>query len=289
MSIPFTCPHCGHYTDVDAQYAGTAGPCSRCGKQVVIPERAQGKSRSAGLGDPYGLLMSVGVIAGLVLIVLLGTTAFTWVRYRAITRPTLTAAETQSGNNLRLIAIALRNYQAANGTLPPAVVTDNAGRPMHSWRVLLLPYLGQQPAYSQYDFQQPWNSPHNRKVLASISPYSTPERAGAGLANYQLITGTECLFSGSRLADISQVTDPQRDTVLVVEVPNTNVRWTEPKDIDIGRFNRGTLTQIVGRAQRRANLLIMVDQTVVRVPGDVPGAKVQAAATIGGNEPIRLP
>src|SRR5262245_28362452 len=33
---------------------------------------------------------------------------------------------------------ALREYHGVNGHFPPAYVVDSKGRPMHSWRVLLL-------------------------------------------------------------------------------------------------------------------------------------------------------
>ena len=37
MPIPFTCPHCGHQTNVADQYAGQTGPCASCGKTITVP------------------------------------------------------------------------------------------------------------------------------------------------------------------------------------------------------------------------------------------------------------
>ncbi len=37
MPIPFTCPYCGHQTNIDEYYAGQTGPCARCEKMVTIP------------------------------------------------------------------------------------------------------------------------------------------------------------------------------------------------------------------------------------------------------------
>jgi len=37
MGIPFTCPHCGHYTNVQDRFAGETGPCAGCGKEVTVP------------------------------------------------------------------------------------------------------------------------------------------------------------------------------------------------------------------------------------------------------------
>jgi len=38
--------------------------------------------------------------------------------------------------------LALFNYHDDYGSYPPAYIADESGRPMHSWRVLILPYLG---------------------------------------------------------------------------------------------------------------------------------------------------
>lgn len=51
------------------------------------------------------------------------------------------ARRAQCANNLKQIALALHAYHDRYGCLPPAVVRDPQGRPMHSWRVLLLPFI----------------------------------------------------------------------------------------------------------------------------------------------------
>src|SRR6516225_7607985 len=52
------------------------------------------------------------------------------------------AARTISSWNLKLIGLAIHNYaEAHHNELPPAVVTDKVGRPLYSWRVVLLPYF----------------------------------------------------------------------------------------------------------------------------------------------------
>ena len=40
---------------------------------------------------------------------------------------------------------------------------------MHSWRVLLLPYLDQLELYNAYRFDEPWDGPNNR-LLADRMP-----------------------------------------------------------------------------------------------------------------------
>jgi prepilin-type N-terminal cleavage/methylation domain-containing protein len=60
---------------------------------------------------------------------------------------------------------AFRAYEQDYGQLPPVCICDSKGTPMHSWRVLILPYIGQKPLYATYNFAEPWNSPNNQKLL----------------------------------------------------------------------------------------------------------------------------
>jgi hypothetical protein len=47
-------------------------------------------------------------------------------------------------NHLKQIGLALHNYYSVYGVFPPAYVADESGKPMHSWRVLILPFLEEQ-------------------------------------------------------------------------------------------------------------------------------------------------
>ena len=46
-----------------------------------------------------------------------------------------------SSTHLFEIGLAMHEYVHDHKTLPPAVVYDPHGKPLYSWRVLLLPYL----------------------------------------------------------------------------------------------------------------------------------------------------
>lgn len=66
-------------------------------------------------------------------------------------------------DNLRRIVLAMLIYQRQHGTLPPAYTVDASGTPLHSWRVLLLPYLGETVLFGKLRLDEPWDSPHNRR------------------------------------------------------------------------------------------------------------------------------
>ena len=65
-------------------------------------------------------------------------------------------------NNLKQIAAAVLSYHEAYGCFPPACLCDENGKPMHSWRVLILPFMDRDDVYKKYSFKERWNGPNNR-------------------------------------------------------------------------------------------------------------------------------
>src|SRR5262245_42706847 len=69
---------------------------------------------------------------------------------------------------LKQFGLALQNYHDTYGSFPPAFVLGPDGRPWHSWRVLILPFMECDPLYREYRFNEPWDGPNNRKLLAKM-------------------------------------------------------------------------------------------------------------------------
>ena len=142
-------------------------------------------------------------------------------------------------NNLKQIGLALENYQAAYGVFPPAYFADETGKPVHSWRVLILPYLEEEKLYAEYDFSEPWDGPHNSKLLAKMPRvYSCPARDQAATqrpsrTSYVAVTGPGTMFPGSESIGFDQVTDGSANTLMVAEIANVEIPWTKPEDLDI--------------------------------------------------------
>lgn len=63
----------------------------------------------------------------------------------------------ENANNIRQITVAVENYGECNKQFPPR------GENGHSWRVYLLPYLGEQDLYNQIRLDEPWNSDWNKQ------------------------------------------------------------------------------------------------------------------------------
>lgn len=78
------------------------------------------------------------------------------------------AADTMlSSNNMRLLMIAMHNYHNDYNAMPPSMSMKN-GKPLHSWRVMLLPYLELDNVAKQLRMDEPWNSEHNLKIFESM-------------------------------------------------------------------------------------------------------------------------
>jgi len=124
--------------------------------------------------------------------------------------------------NLDKIYIALQGYHAVYGANPPRVIRDSQGKEMHSWRVLLLPFLGDDAAkaYKRYKFTEAWDGPSNRK-LEELMPvnYRCPTDKSQGAATSYLMVENDAK-SGAR-----------GNGIILVEVTNSPVHWMEPRDI----------------------------------------------------------
>jgi hypothetical protein len=143
-------------------------------------------------------------------------------------------------NNLKQIGVAMHVYHAKFGSFPPAYLADKNGRPMHSWRVLLLPYLGHQDLYQQYRFDEPWDGPHNRE-LANLVPavYRCPSSgpvAGSPVTSYAVVVGPNTVFPGEKTVKMSDITDGPSNTLLVVEAAKAGIPWLEPRDLSEDRM-----------------------------------------------------
>ena len=146
------------------------------------------------------------------------------------------ARHSQCKNNLKQIGLALHNYHDTYGSFPPAFIPDAAGKPMHSWRVLILPYLDQMALYREYDFSEPWDGPSNSRLLSRMPPvFACPSHAGPGNTNtaYVAAFGTNCIFRGSEPIKVSDVLDGTSNTILVGEAVGAGIPWMKPEDIDV--------------------------------------------------------
>jgi prepilin-type processing-associated H-X9-DG protein len=150
-----------------------------------------------------------------------------------------TARRSQCTNNLMQIALAMHNYHDAYRTFPPAYSKGTDGKPLLSWRVHILPYLEQKALYAEFHKDEPWDSAHNKTLIARMPsvyhcPSGSPTPAKEGKTTYLTPRGPSTIFPGAHATEIRDITDGTSNTILVVDASDAAaVTWTKPDDWDI--------------------------------------------------------
>ncbi|MFI4876455.1 MAG: DUF1559 domain-containing protein [Blastopirellula sp. JB062] len=260
MPISFTCPHCGTSMEVDEKYAGQTGPCAICAKSITIPAvgnltqaseqettAASTTARLAPKAEPARmplatLMLILGFSFGGILVLAICGGGIASFAVPAIKTARRTAQNDASQANLKRIAAAMQSYYDVYNAYPPAYSVDAKGKPLLSWRVLLLPYLGHQATYDRFRLDLPWDDPHNMAMASGMPDvyHSFGESGSFHLeTRFVVIQGKRTLFPPS--GDVSQddVKDEMETLLLVVEKNGPGILWIQPDDLSL---NRDTLS-----------------------------------------------
>jgi hypothetical protein len=142
------------------------------------------------------------------------------------------ARPAQARNNLKQIGLALENCHHDHGRFPPSAVYSPDGRPLYSWRVLILPYVDQKDLYDDFDLHEAWDSPHNRELLARRPAVYDPVGIATDptLTYSQVFVGRGAAFEGRHGTTLADFPDGPERTLVVVEA-GAPVPWTKPIDL----------------------------------------------------------
>ena len=160
-----------------------------------------------------------------------------------------------SGGHLYAIGKAVKAYRIKHNALPPAYLADKQGKPLLSWRVAILPYMGQEALYKRFHLDEPWDSAHNRSLVAHMpevyrepapccaldrrqgfDPFGPPSAAkkttasdAAGKTQFLLLRGPKTFY-----ADVSPPMPRNYEdwtkAIVVVVRPDRSVPWTKPEE-----------------------------------------------------------
>jgi hypothetical protein len=194
------------------------------------------------------------------------------------------AARAQCANNLKQIGIAMHNYLDNTKTFPAQAVFSKDGKPLLSWRVLLLPYIEQDALYKEFKLNEPWDSPHNKKLLEKMPKvYADPlMKADKPYTTfYQGFVGPGAFFEGKNGIRIADITDGTSNTVMVVEAA-TAVPWTKPDDLP---FRPGAAVPKLG-GTASVFMALFADGSVRTMSKSTSDKTLQAIITRNGGEVI---
>jgi hypothetical protein len=201
------------------------------------------------------------------------------------------AGRSQSTNNLKQIALAWHNYLDVNKTFPPTALTSKDGKPLLSWRVAILPYLDQEALYKEFHLDEPWDSEHNKALIAKMpAVYRSPaQKAGAGKTTYLAPRGATGPKGGEVKygvlgVPIKEVTDGTSNTIMVVEMNDeAAVEWTKPGDLDVDP--KQPLKGLIGHYEQ-GFLAAFADGSVRFIRGTVKAETLNALFTRNGGEVV---
>lgn len=220
----------------------------------------------------------------------------------------------RSRKNLEKLFGALQKYNAEHQHFPTPVIwgKDGTGKYPHSWRVAILPYLGEEALYREYDFDQAWDSPQNRTVLALMpevfrNPKGNPNDFSTGSAYYVFVERVLNQPEGSLIFQrnlgnhssleqlkpltpfcarngitIPEITDGLSNTIAIVETA-ADIPWTKPLDVP---FTKQGELPYLGAIHQAGISVITFDGHVHLLPYLIKPEALRSMVTHADGEPF---
>ena len=195
-----------------------------------------------------------------------------------------TAAELRATtNNLKQIGLAFHNYHSTYNYFP-VDVTSKDGKPLLSWRVVILPYIEELDLYRQFKMDEPWDSDTNKKLVEKMPKLYAPVRgkAKAGETFYQVFTGEKAIFAPGRKPKIFQIPDGTSNTGMVFEAGEPVV-WSKPADLAYDE--KKPLPKLGGLFDGEFNV-VMCDGSVRRVRKDADEKELRKLIMPADGQPV---
>ncbi|MEI8380118.1 MAG: DUF1559 domain-containing protein [Planctomycetota bacterium] len=147
------------------------------------------------------------------------------------------AARAKRMNSLRQFALGFHNYHETYLKFPGAGISAD-GKSGLSWRVHILPMIGEAVLYQQFNLDEPWDSETNKKLIEKMPKIFEVKEADQGKTSFHLLTGPGAPFADDATPSIAQFTDGTSSTLLVVEAAaDTAEIWTKPGGLDFDPKN----------------------------------------------------
>lgn len=193
-------------------------------------------------------------------------------------------------SNLSDIGDAFQAYQKAHDCFPPAYTTDEDGNALHSWRTLILPYLGHADLFAQVDLTEPWDAPSNQAVaseLPSVYACGTAD-LDLGQTTYVAVIDPQGIMPGILPTTPRQILDGLSLTLIAVETDASNaVHWMSPKDITYATYLQSDFDPTTNASHLGGHHVLMADGEVIFcVEGSPPDFKTAFITKSAADDPF---
>lgn len=195
-------------------------------------------------------------------------------------------------SRLAHLSILLQTYHDYYDAFPPSYLVDESGSPNHSWRTLIL--FGYNPRFPPpYKLNEPWDGPNNGKFTSGWKDDFVCPSAGHDwpqpVTDYAMVVGPGAISAGETLTALEEIVDGPENTVIVMELVDSDIGWGEPRDISLDdavqALTGGPQKQIAG--PHRGRMLLFADGETRRLTRPLPEATARALLTVSGGEAVK--
>jgi hypothetical protein len=197
---------------------------------------------------------------------------------------------TAMASHLKQIAMTVSNYHDLYKKYP-ADIYDDQGKPLLSWRVRLLPFTEHRNLYEKFKLHEPWDSPHNRKLIADLPYfYINPYHDNPGTVFLVALRGPNTFFGNDKPRRKSEIHNPQAIMLVEVDAEHAPV-WTKPDDLTYDPANpQKGLGQSwkTGIFRRPSSCVVFADESVRTIRQGTDPDLLRSLFTIDQRDPMPL-
>ncbi|MFN7733932.1 MAG: DUF1559 domain-containing protein, partial [Pirellula sp.] len=191
----------------------------------------------------------------------------------------LVSRDTQS---MRELALSLLNFESAVKRFPRNY-RSASNQQLLSWRVAILPYIGETDLFNSFRLDEPWDSAHNLALLPGMPRIfrGANDPSVSSSTRFQMFDGTGSINPSGPGVRSSDITDGTWQTAVLVRSGwDKAVPWTKPDDVDlVGPDSWESVGDIGSKT-----LFATANSSITRFGPSVGKSYLSAIVTINGGE-----